>query len=61
MELGFMVELKLPLVAFMQLAGPIPRLALDNQVADWLRASVSLCATCRRVPVPVSSRNDQWS
>lgn len=33
MELGFMVELKLPLVAAMKLAGPIPWLLLNNQVS----------------------------
>lgn len=61
MELRFMVEVKLPLVASMKLAGPIPRFLLNTQVADWLCASVSLCATCRKVPVPVSSRNERWS
>ena len=58
-ELGCMVELKLPLVAFMQLAGPIPPLPLNNRAAHWRRASVSLCTTRRRVPA--SSRNEWWS
>lgn len=56
-----MVEIKLPLVASMKLAGHIPLLPLNSQVADWLCASVSLCATSRKVPVSVSSRNEWWS
>lgn len=48
-------ELKLPPVAFMQLAGPIPLLLLSNQAAVWHCASVALCTTHRKVPA--SSRN----